>query len=72
MNDKYWINESIHRAAGLVTAKHLQPLLLICSKQKSISTTRLEFELEKVHEKMKLDAIFLRDLSNRIKEDSKK
>jgi hypothetical protein len=66
MESPYCYKNTIAKAASLATGYRLDALYRICETQKSISTKKVERYLDKLHEDMKLDAIYLRELANRM------
>ena len=66
MESPYNKSNCIKKAAGLARGYRLQGLYEICENQKTISTAKLESYLDALHEAMKLDAIFLREISKQL------
>jgi hypothetical protein len=66
MNSPYDKRNTIQKAAQLARGTRLAGLYEICESQKTISTAKLETYLDALHEDMKLDAIHLRALADKI------
>ena len=66
MESPYDKRNTIQKAAELAMGTRLIGLYEICEKQKTISTAKLEPYLNALHECMKLDAIHLRALADRM------
>jgi hypothetical protein len=66
MDNPYDKRNTIQKAAQLAMGTRLCELYAICEKQKTISTAKLEFYLDALHEEMKLDAIHFRALADKM------
>lgn len=61
--------QAILKAAALARGDRLNRLYAICENQKTISTKKLQQLLDDLLNDMKLDAIFLRELSKRLSDE---
>lgn len=66
MESPYSKSNCIKKAAGLAMGYRLDELHDICDNQKTISTRKLRQIADRLHEEMKLDAIFLREISKQL------
>lgn len=66
MGNVYDKRNAIAKSAALARGLRLEELYTICEEQKTVSTKRLLAIVEKLHDDMRLDAIFLKELSKKI------
>jgi hypothetical protein len=55
-------------AARLLTGKHLERLNEICENKKSISTAKLQAEVDRIEDKLKDEAVYIRNMVRALKQ----